>query len=423
MKLVKIGFYGATGSYDFGDFAMMCVNLQALYEADPTAEFIIFTPSPSTTDDCLKRNIKNLELLQRIELVDDHFVPTDRNALEWFVRRATRKLLGYDSYFDKVWNNSVKVAQHGERLRSDAFEALSNCDVLVFNGGGYIQNGWFGNVKVFLAYILIASYMNIPIWFLGNSFGPLSEDFMSCASKALPLASGILVRDGLGYSLELLKKVGCSNYEVGTDDLMYALSPLAEERLVVIEFMAWIARHPRGADWAIDELSRFTHWLIDESYEVVFICFDKDDSFAIEGMKRICNECGNSPLITIVEDLVDIQAVFNPYERCCFSVSCKYHPVIFSLACSRPCLAFICDDDGYYEGKLNGAFESVGLSPSGRVLRLPDLSFEVLKESFLARSEQKLASPLKNSLKTSKSNYIKRIIDDAQQRSGLNGSK
>lgn len=408
---MRIGFYGATGSYDFGDFAMMCENLVKLGAASGDASFVVFTPDVEVTNDCLARNIHDEGLRKKTDIVKDDLFGIDSSPFRWLVRRLLCRFPGErDRFYDWTWNRAKRFYD-GTVMESPALQALESCDVLVFNGGGYIQNGWAGKVKLFLAFILAAKRVGVSVWFLGNSFGPLDDDLLGCARIALPKVDGIIVRDGDHRSAALLERIGCRNFTIGTDDLMYALSPQQESGSVAIEFMMWIERHPNGGDWVVGEFSRFTQWLLELGYSVDLVCFDKEDEVAVSGMNQIIRDCGGSPLVRRVEDPLDARQVYSSYERCTFSVSCKYHPVIFSLSCSRPCLSFICDSDGYYADKLNGAFESVGLDPSGRVLPLEELSFETLRTAFLNRDTQMLDSPLKRELAGKKDHYIAQMVN------------
>lgn len=68
---MKIGFYGATGSYDFGDYAMMVHNIQTILNRRPDTEIYIYTPDKYITLQMLVDNMLDFQQLRQIKIVQE----------------------------------------------------------------------------------------------------------------------------------------------------------------------------------------------------------------------------------------------------------------------------------------------------------------------------------------------------------------
>ena len=109
---MKIGIFGATGSYDFGDYAMMIHNIQEFYALDKEHTFTIFTLSKEITDDNLEQNITDEDLLKRIKVVDDNLIDLSNNFFSKAYRMIYRKLKKRnieESIYKKLYKNKVKA--------------------------------------------------------------------------------------------------------------------------------------------------------------------------------------------------------------------------------------------------------------------------------------------------------------------------
>ncbi len=69
-----IGIFGATGSYDFGDYAMLVHNIQTIHALKPDINFVVFTLSVNTTRINLLESLQDRRLMQQIRIVDDNFI-------------------------------------------------------------------------------------------------------------------------------------------------------------------------------------------------------------------------------------------------------------------------------------------------------------------------------------------------------------
>lgn len=55
--MINIGIYGATGSWDFGDYCMVLNNIIQMDKHNNSAQFYIFTPNISVTREYVRNNI------------------------------------------------------------------------------------------------------------------------------------------------------------------------------------------------------------------------------------------------------------------------------------------------------------------------------------------------------------------------------
>ena len=108
---MNIGLFGATGSYDFGDFAMMIKNLVDLYNANKNNRFFVFSLNPEKTEVCLKENISDIRLLDRIEIVDDAFIKMN------VFRKVIRKILTPERYYTKLYSELYEQSKEGISVR------------------------------------------------------------------------------------------------------------------------------------------------------------------------------------------------------------------------------------------------------------------------------------------------------------------
>lgn len=88
---MKIGFYGATGSYDFGDYAMMVHNIQDIIRIKDNVEFYIITPNKYITlQNCID-NLQNIENIYKIKCVGEANININKlkKVMDW----GTEKIL------------------------------------------------------------------------------------------------------------------------------------------------------------------------------------------------------------------------------------------------------------------------------------------------------------------------------------------
>ena len=416
---MNIGIFGATGSYDFGDYAMMIHNIQELYALDQRHTFTIYSLSKEVTYANLEQNIRDDELLNRIKVVDDNFI--NENDISYsFLSLVYRKMYRIlkkrdvrEKFYEKLYKKTCEndYANYGEEI----LDSLKAIDLCLFNGGGYLQNSWqYHNIR-FMAEVQLAKKMDKPVVFMSNSIGPMAR-YDRYTRETLPLVDYIMIRDGKFFSWKLLEEYCVANKINGPDDLFDACDkycgnkPTYEGKYVIIEIMAWINRAPKGENYVIKMLSQFIDYLIEvEHVNVRLINFDKEDIIAKKAISSLFTMIKQPEKMEAMYEISNMYEVFEWYKGCCYSLSFKYHPVVLALGSGKPCSAIITDNDGYYKSKLEGAFMNCNMDAKTHVIHINDMNYENLKSLYVATKELVCDEIVKQNLFRIREGYLKSI--------------
>lgn len=415
---MKIAFYGATGSSDFGDYAMVVHNIQCIANACNDTEFYIITPDKNITLKYLYENILDGNLLKRIELVSE---PIIYNPVSLLIDKYCGKYLNRFYYSDKVFNEVLN--QNYNHINNDFLNYIKKADILVYNGGGYLQHSWKEKNIVFSIAYVIAAQMNKKVYFLGNSIGPLLS-WDKYIKQTIHYISKILVRDGRNYTAKLLDRYGFKNYVCGPDDIMFACEKyknrdkLFIEKLknkksngyIIIEVMVWIEKSNKGAEYIISCLSEFINYVIEtKNKNVLLVVFDNDDMKAKTFIDKIYERSVHKERVFLYKKINNIYEIFGFYRYCDYSLSFKYHPLVLALGNKKSCTAIICDNEGYYESKLKGAFDTCEVEQS--VLHINEVTTDKLIQSF-EKKQTIMKAEKENELKSIRTAYIEDIISE-----------
>ena len=413
---MNIGIFGATGSYDFGDYSMMIHNIKELYALDQEHTFTIYTLSKEITCNNIEQNIKDEGLLKRIKVVDDNFI-NENNLSYDFLSKVYRKIYRIikkrdirEKFYENLYKNTCK-----DDFGDEFIDSLNAVDLCLFNGGGYLQNSWqYHNIR-FMAEIQLAKKMNKPVVFMSNSVGPMTR-YDRYTRETLPLVDYIMVRDGKKFSWTLLNDYCVTKKINGPDDLFDACDKysknksICEGEYVMIEIMAWINRAPKGVDFVIKVLAQFINYLIEEENKKIrLINFDKEDIIAKKTISSLFSMVKEPEKMQAMYEISNMYEVFEWYRGCCYSFSFKYHPVILALGAGKPCSAIITDNDGYYKSKLEGAFMNCNMDAEKHVMHINDMNFESLKKLYIATKELVCDESVKKNLYHIREEYLKSI--------------
>ena len=419
--MINIGIYGATGSWDFGDYCMVLNNIIQMDKHNNSTQFYIFTPNISVTREYVRNNIEDQELFNRITYIRDSLF--FESKIQNYIFRIIRKILKIDLFYYRslnIWNKTYKG--ENDFIKTNIVEEIENLDVLVFNGGGYFQNSWGTRNLDFCSVINIAACSKVPVYFMGNSFGPLDNIYKKYVASSLSYARRILIRDGSDRSYKFLVQNGvwCDKLTINTDDLIFYTTeklkqdiPVQKENArpyIIIEIMTWITRAKKGVDSVLIEIKKFISNSIENGFCVYLISFDKTDKVAQKCINQIADDLDNQ-YVFVVDSVDYIYEVYNLYRNAIFSVSMKYHPVILSIANEVPCVGIICDDDGYYESKMHGAYESNGISADFDLVReLDNVTSEWLITALQNRGSFNIDLQRKIKMMEDRSDYLERIV-------------
>lgn len=105
--------------------------------------------------------------------------------------------------------------------------------------------------------------------------------------------------------------------------------------------------------------------------------------------------------------------MFGYYKYADFSISFKYHPVILSLGSSVPCVGIVCDNNGYYEGKMKGAFDSCGIDSKNKVIHIDEFSSKKLLEIYKNNNSKELYKVSnREKLKDTYNSFLKKALEN-----------
>lgn len=145
--------------------------------------------------------------------------------------------------------------------------------------------------------------------------------------------------------------------------------------------MVWIEKSNKGAEYIISCLSEFINYVIEtKNKNVLLVVFDNDDMKAKTFIDKIYERSLHKERVFLYKKINNIYEIFGFYRYCDYSLSFKYHPLVLALGNKKPCTAIICDNEGYYESKLKGAFDTCEVEQS--VLHINEVTTDKLIQSF-----------------------------------------
>ncbi len=367
-----IGLYGATGSSDFGDYAMMVHNVQDILELSDDVEISIFTPDKNMTLQNLNDNLLNQYLMNRIKVVEEPKIR--RKFIEKAIDYICNKLINKKPFFESKYKKTISGKL--DYLNCEFLNSIKKLDVMLFNGGGYLQHSWRYSNNIFALQMVVAGYLGKPVYMLGNSIGPMKK-WKYCIADALPYINEIMIRDGKNYTAKLLDELNYRNFFCGPDDLFFVNdcydSVPMYENYVVIELMSWIDKAAHGGKYVVNRLAELLDHILQEGRNVVLTIFDNADNKAIEYIDYLKKKSSCPEKVFAYTEIKSMYEIFSIYKHCMFSISFKYHPLILALGSNKPCIGVICDNDGYYEGKLKGACDNADVVPEKHIIHIDDI--------------------------------------------------
>ena len=351
-----LGFVGAFGDSNYGDYAMLVNNVFEL----GINKFMIFTYN--------KRLFKELELTYFKDFEITAFIPEiDYNYNELFTGKYHTE---YDLKAYTPFEILKKVLNINE-LRA----AVNKIEKLVVCGGGYFNHIWNANhrkKKLFsiLATILIANEQHKEIVFLGNTFGPfdnsaeLFSNFFNCLNTDRLTLS---VRDDV-YSVPNLRRLGITfNISVLPDDL-YFLSDsfkLNEQNIVNLPENYFIFEIYSSLDDIKEHLGelRDAFKAIKTKYnaDVVLLPLDScwGGAYQCEFIKQ------QIPEVTLIlpdSGFLPVEKLVHIVDNAKLVICQRYHLFLTALSRNVPCLQImkeVCGDFRYYYCKTKGLLNQV----------------------------------------------------------------
>lgn len=344
--IVLIGDVGTPdGRYHLGDEAMLESALLEL-RARGHHEVTVISADPASTSERYEvpsvgrigfAGLTHVESEKRLDAVVD----------------AARGALGRIDWQDGAWA---------------VIETVAASTGVIVTGGGNLSLLWPEHVYERVAIARIAAAVGRPFALTGQMLGPFLDERMGqLVSELLESATAVGVRDH--YSLEIARRlIGERPVSVlGDDALMLGDErPGTEAALVTATFAPYLAGIPldsfvEGAAETLEHMRQLT------GADVRFLPhagtlgrLDDEDS-AIHA--RVAERLGHGTL----EPLIEASAAAALHRSATFTLSTRYHPIVFASLSGRPMIGAPADD--YTASKIKGALAMVGahqaLVPAG----------------------------------------------------------
>jgi hypothetical protein len=261
----------------------------------------------------------------------------------------------------------VAAAAHGELGRLDwddeawaVIEAVAGSTGVIITGGGNLSVLRPEHVYECVALARIAAAVARPLALSGQMLGPfLDQRAEALVSELLASAKAVGVRDSL--SLEIADRlIGGGRASLLADDALFLGDPAGdgEDGPIVATFAPFLAGIPveafvEGAALTLETIRQLT------GSEVRFVPHvgtqGQDDDGDSHMHARIAEQLGHGSL----EPLLDPAAAATLHRSACFTLSSRYHPIVFASMGGRPMIGSPTDD--YNGTKIRGALGLVGL--------------------------------------------------------------
>lgn len=394
-----LGVFGATGCNNFGDYGIWINDIRTFYNLNPNIKIKLFSYNIETTLFYIEKNLYDIAGKLEIEVVDDITnLSKDKN------------------FWENIWNEtySGKVSS----LDSNFVKNLNSCDKIIFVGGGYLNNNWKYRNLIFMSIVNCCKVLNKPVYFLANTIGPLDDEYRYKISRSLKFVKSIMIRDNSIFSEKVLLSMGYENIIKGPDDFMFVSKNNNTQiysnnsNYVVIELMLWIRKAKKGVLYTINEIAKFSNYIIEhENKNIVLINFYKGDFDTDRFLNILYSSISNKDKVVIEKDISNIYRINDLYQKCDFSLSLRYHPLLIALGNKKPCLGIITDKDGYYYSKFGGAISNLDLDIDKYTMHIDDLTYEALLSKYNVINEDfKINESKYNQLYNVRINYIKQIL-------------
>jgi polysaccharide pyruvyl transferase CsaB len=252
---------------------------------------------------------------------------------------------------------------------ADIIKEIRVSDVIVGGGGSMLQNVTSNRSLIYyLMLLFIAKFSGKKTILLGNGIGPI-EGKLWCflSASLLKKLDAIVVRDEASY--ETLLKLGVkSNVELGSDlvfshEVHIHLEEVKEK--VSLNLRPW-----KNQATFMPIFEQFTHYLLDEGYEVQLIPFQKGyDDLLLEDLKNRVSRDNVSIL-----NSEDVNEILQEISNSQIFLGMRLHSLILSAIAETPFIGLS------YDPKVDAFSESMR---QPHITNLENLTLEALKEQFL----------------------------------------
>jgi len=397
---LKMGFVGAFGDANFGDYAMLVNDICAIH----AKENYIFTYNEK-----LSKQLETAYLRDKII-----------NIVMVQSRYQAEKTLGdkYSIQYDDTVMTPLEVLESIEEI-DILREKISEIDSLYVVGGGFFNRVWNASHRkakllIIMAVIILADEERKPIIFGGNTFGPFDEStrFFAAFFSSLKNAR-YATRDDV-FSPACMRSIGlCEPITILPDDLYFIdakliqaahrpdIDKLLPEKYIVLELYASIDEIKDK----INAIKVFCAYMKDTyCLDTVFVPLDQGYGGEIQG-EILSEKIEQMTYIGFFENefrkIEDLQYIV---KNASIVLCQRYHLFVVALSQNVPVIHIqkkVCGDQRYYYCKVKGVLDEIFKS---QIFKISDFmvtdiyeGLNLLKQSFneCVLQQQKLFNSIK----------------------------
>ena len=347
---------------NYGDLAMLLVNVKRFKQYFPAAEIFIFTEEPEKLKDLLPFALpvspsgRNVWLMPWNLFGALHkFVPSILHP--WLLRKE-RLIKHMYPNASRRWvkrrllKRGVNIAPMVEYL-----DAVEQADVVIASGGGFITDSFEYHACSLLQTIALAQFYGKPTALFGQGLGPVkSKEILSWVSCVFPKLNQLSLREGhFSKPFSLLSGVNPSVMDVTGDDAISLANSMAPQKLGSnLGVNLRLAGYSGVGESAVSAFKKIlTKAAMDLDTELcgLPISFHEGDS----DLSSLRSILGDDAIDINVFDSID--KLVKQVGGCRVVITGSYHAGVFALSQGVSVIAVVGSD--YYRQKfegLNGQF-------------------------------------------------------------------
>ena len=355
MKEISVGYVGPFCDNNFGDYGML---VNDIYDIG-ISNILIFSYNNTFVNNLYNRYLSFLDKVKicQVDVAAKNFIPTGKY---------------YNVEYDEYNETPFEIISEVKNIR-EVEAAVRSINALIVTGGGWINDVWCAKhrknrLKAILSPILLAAKYNIPVIYMGNTFGPLkkSENFFLNFFSFTFKNSIFACRDDFNSILEM-KSLGITNINSIPDDF-YFLNQGFQERRVNENLRKYIERGKYiiiENYLSLGELEKntieFKRFVIQmkEKYKVRVLFLPLGELYGgAYQAKFIKEQIPEIDVLNVTEgtalDITDTEEIIKNAQ---FIICQRYHLMVRAVANNIPVkqiLKDVCGDKNYYYVKSMG---------------------------------------------------------------------
>jgi polysaccharide pyruvyl transferase WcaK-like protein len=366
---MKIGITGATGCVDFGDYAMLVNNMHHIHGDNDAVEFVVFTYNQGNARSAIEENYSS----KNYTLCDDPLALMGTaygNLPNSEIDDEARVM------YTEKWESLFQSYVRGENVEQLAAltKQIRECDVLVFNGGGYLNKNWLFRIYAFLLMIVIAKREKVKVVMFPQTYGPFDDASLKSIKEVFPLVDRFYCRDRI-YSKQVLLSLGVDESKIRDtmDDLFLLSHDLTSGQSSggAVKAPLFVQLHRQLRDQLPNIAARFANLIValkedDLIDRVVFVPFHHSPDNELKLANEIAAEVAEVIDCEVLEPTWNVGSIVGQLLQARAVICSRYHPLVVALRHRVPIVNILAADNNgeyeYYQAKNRGICEYAGVA-------------------------------------------------------------